>query len=472
MLIAIIAGPTIEAALAEMEETASLADAFEIRFDHFEEDAFAHSKRLEDLVASSLLPLIFTFRKKDQGGHRAISEKDRFAAIEKLAALHPAYFDFEADVDPAFIAQIAKKFPKIKLIGSYHNFEETPRNLDAVLDGMKNPHFSVYKIAVKANSTPDMLKLMTFLKEQSPKISLCCISMGEYGKPSRVLGKVLGNALDYSAREEEQTLLHRYSLKTLREIFHYRELNCDTRIYSLIGDPVEQSPGHIFHNESFRKEHRNAVYIKMRILGEELGDLFAYLNMLPFSGLSVTIPLKEAVPHFLDQIDPAAKEIGAVNTISIKKGIKTGSNTDAPGALNAIEHHLKVKQKRIAILGAGGTARAIAYESMQRGATVSIFNRTPERAVELASEMGCAGFGMNELPNHTYDILINTTAPSPDGTAPIPAEQILSGSTVMDVVYYPKETPLLKLAKQRGCPCVYGEEMFREQALLQQRAWK
>ncbi len=468
MLIAVITGPTIEAALAEMQKIASLADALEIRLDYFEEEAFSH---LDKLVAKSPLPLIFTLRKTDQGGHRQIDEKERLAAIEKLSPFHPAYLDLEADLDPSFIARIAKKFPKTKLIGSYHNFEETPRDLEAVLNGMKNPHFTIYKIAVKANSTPEMLKLMAFLKKHSSQTLLCCISMGEWGKPSRVLGKILGNAIDYSANEEEQAQLHRYNLKTLHEIFHYRRLNSETRIYSLIGDPVEQSPGHIFHNDIFRKNNRNAVYIKMKVQGEEVRDLFAYVDQLPFSGLSVTIPLKETISPFMDKIDPAAEKIGAINTVAIKNGIKMGSNTDAPGALNAIERHLKVKNKRVAILGAGGTARAIAYEAMQRGATVKIFNRTAERAIELAEEMGCTGYGLNELPSHPYDLLVNTTAPSHDGKAPIPDDQILPSTTVMDVVYYPKETPLLKAAKQHGCPCVFGEEMFREQALLQQVAW-
>lgn len=134
-------------------------------------------------------------------------------------------------------------------------------------------------------------------------------------------------------------------------------------------------------------------------------------------------------------------------------------NTDGPGALNAIEKHTNVRGKRLAILGAGGTARAIAHEALKRGAMVSIYNRTIERAYQLAAEFGCTGHGLDELKD--YDILVNT----------IPAQtvrEILPAATVMDVIYAPKETPLLQAVKRAGCVCIYGEEMFIEQALLQQ----
>jgi len=286
--------------------------------------------------------------------------------------------------------------------------------------------------------------------------------MGEYGKPSRVIAPIVGSLLDYSGIEENVEL-NRYSLKTLLEVFHYRKLNEHTLIYSLIGDPVEHSSGHLFHNPRFSQ---NAVYVKMVVTGEEVHEFFRLIRKLPFGGLSVTIPLKEAILREMEAITPVAKAIGAINTVTFNQGKATGTNTDAPGALNAIEKHTLVKGKRLAILGAGGTARAIAYEAKQRGAHVSIFNRTPERSQELAADFGCKGYSIDELPNHPYDILINTIPPK---STVMPT--ILPKTTIMDVVYYPKETPLLAAAKKLGCVCVYGEEMFVEQGLLQQKEW-
>lgn len=442
----------------EIEQIGPLVDLVELRLDYF------------DVKKKPKTPCIFTLRKKEQGGVKDISEKERLARIEKYLELEPEYCDIEADTDPAFIEKIAKKFPKVKLIGSYHNFEETPADLHAVLCSIKNPYFAIYKIAVKANSTPDMLRLMLFARESKEPLSV--MSMGEFGKPSRVIAPIMGSLLDYTGLYDEPNL-HRYEVKTLLETFHYRKLNRDTLIYSLIGDPVEKSPGHIFHNPRFK---HNAVYIKMIVRPNEVHEVFSLMKKLPFGGLSVTIPLKEVVQLEMDEIKPIARAIGAINTVIFKKGRVrdrpelnaplVATNTDAPGALNAIERHIKVKNKRLAILGAGGAARAIAYEAMKRGAHVFIFNRTPERALTLANEFGCQGFGLEELSDHSYEILVNTIPPT--ATVVLPIRPHIA---VMDVVIVPKESSILAEAKKSGCQCIYGEEMFVEQAILQQQEW-
>lgn len=432
----------------EIEEIGPMVDLVELRLDYF------------DIEKKPRFPCIFTLRKREQGGVKEIEEKKREKKIEKYLELQPEYCDIEADTDPAFIEKIAKKFPKVKLIGSYHNFEETPSDLHALLKGMKNPHFAIYKMALHANSTSDMLRLMLFAREAKEQVSI--MSMGEFGKPSRVLAPIMGSYLNYTGLKEEPAL-HRYSVKTLLEVFHYRKLNRDTLIYALIGDPVEMSPGDLFHNPHFK---HNAVYVKMVVRSDEAKEVFSLIRKLPFGGLSVTIPLKEQIYLEMDEIKPIAKAIGAINTVIFLQGKATGTNTDAPGALNAIEKHLKVKGKKLAILGAGGTARAIAYEAKKRGAEICIFNRAPARALALAEEFGCKGYGLDDLPNHPYDLLVNTIPPTSKDVPPIRAH-----TTVMDVVYAPKETPLLSAAKRLGCTCIYGEEMFIEQALLQQKEW-
>ncbi len=256
-----------------------------------------------------IVSLLSTYRKKEQGGVRAISEDERLLQIAKYLELQPEYLDIEADTNPAFIASIAVKFPNIKLIGSYHDFEKTPEDLGALLESMKNPHFSIYKIAVTAQNTIDLLRLLIFAK--NAKVPLSAISMGEYGQPSRVLGPVVGNVLDYAGLQEEGNL-HRYSLKTLHEVFHYRKLNQDTQIYALIGDPIEKSPGHLFHNPRFQ---HNAVYVKMRLSPDFVRKFFALVDHLPFGGLSVTIPLKELVYSVMDELSPMARRILTITNV-------------------------------------------------------------------------------------------------------------------------------------------------------------
>ncbi len=432
----------------EIDQVAPLVDLLELRLDHFE------------IQKKPPYPSIFTLRKKGEGGALDIPEKKRLEKIEKLLELEPEYCDLEADTDPTFIERIAKKFPKVKLIGSYHNFKETPVDLKGLLEKMKNPHFAIYKMALRANCTADMLRLMIFARESREPLSV--MSLGEFGKPSRVIAPIVGSLLNYAGLYEDPEL-HRYSLKTLLETFHYRKLGPQTLIYSLIGDPIEQSPGHLFHNPRFQHD---AVYIKMSVRGIEVREIFTLIRKLPFGGLSVTTPIKEVVYSEMDEVTPIARSIGAVNTVSFRKGESIGTNTDAPGALNALEKHTSVKWKRLAILGAGGTARAIAFEAKKRGSLVTVFNRTATAAKKLALEFSCEGYGLDELSQHPYDVLVNTVPPKSMTVPPI-----LPGAIVMDVVYHPKETPLLAAAKKLGCLCVYGEEMFVEQALLQQKEW-
>jgi 3-dehydroquinate dehydratase/shikimate dehydrogenase len=437
--------------LDEIKKLKPLVDLIEMRLDCF--DNLSLLKKCD-------FPSIFTFRKAAQGGQKKIDETTRLQVLKKLLILEPMYLDIEADTDPAFIESVAKEYPNVKLIGSYHNFQETPQDLDTLLQGMFNPHFSIYKIAVMAGSTLDMLRLMLFAK--SCKVPLAPISLGEYGKPSRVLAKVMGSALDYAGLSEDP-FLQRYSLQTLHETFHYQRLNTETQIYALIGDPIEHSIGDLYHNANFS---HNAVYLKMRVKPSELKEFFRLTGKLPITGLSVTRPLKELVLSQMDIVDKEALAIGAVNTVTRHQGKLIGSNTDAPGALNAIERHTVVKSKRVAILGAGGTARAIAYEAKKRGAHVLIFNRTFARARRIQDNLGCLAYPLGELGLQDYDILINTV-PFESFFLPIRPKSI-----AMDVVYVPKETPFLLEAKKLGCVCIYGEEMFIEQANLQQNQWK
>ena len=155
----------------------------------------------------------------------------------------------------------------------------------------------------------------------------------------------------------------------------------------------------------------------MCLCGNYIREFFELISHLPFGGFSVTIPLKELVYSLMDEITPIGKAVGAINTITFRDGKAIGTNTDALGALNAIEKHGAVKGEKFAILGAGGTARAICYEAKRRGAVISVFNRTPERAKTLAKEFNAVGYSLGEFSIHPYDILVNTcllyTSPSP-----------------------------------------------------------
>lgn len=465
MLVGVIFCAEIEEILDELQQLKGRVDAAEIRLDYLSESAWDQLPLVKEKAS---LPLIFTFRKKEQGGKQDLSEEKRLKLFEKALSLKPAFADIEADTDPKFIDKIAKMYPGMQLIGSYHDFEKTLADLAGLLKKMEHAHFAMYKIVLHAKSTLDLLRLMTFARETAKKMPLCCISLGPYGQPSRVLGAVVGNVLNYTSLQGWGSSLYQYDLETLEKLYGFSRLGLDTKIYALIGDPVGESPGAVFHNEIFRKEGAHAVYVKLRLSASELEEFVALAKKLPFGGFSVTMPLKEAILPFLTEIDKAAQAIGAVNTVLTRGNEWIGSNTDGLGALHALELYGRVEGKKIALLGAGGSARAIAYEALKRGAEVMVFNRTSSRGEKLANDFGCRAYALDALSAHSYEILINTIPTKISGELPILASILPPHALVMDINH---SSFLIQAAGERGCRCLPGKEMWVQQAELQQKVW-
>ena len=187
------------------------------------------------------------------------------------------------------------------------------------------------------------------------------------------------------------------TVKELIENYDYPQLTPATQLYGLIGDPVEQSIGDLTHNALMQTLEIDAVYVKMHVRAQELKEAILNLKSLSFKGLSVTTPHKETILKYLDFLDPEAQEIGAVNTIILKDAKAFGYNTDGIGALSAIEKYFPVHYKTIVILGAGGAARAIAYEAKKRGARVILLNRNLERAKIVGKSLRCEWRSLEEL---------------------------------------------------------------------------
>lgn len=435
--------------------------AIELRLDLFPCVDIGYVK---NFLQNSACPVMLTLRKGSQGGRFQGSEGDREALIERLLALEPPFFDLEYDMRPGFIHKVIKRYPQTKFVLSYHNFEQVPTDLEEIYRSMQEYAVFSYKVAVMVDSANEGLKMLLFVKKH-PRTSAIC--MGEKGIFARVLGPIVGNLIDYaSVNFEERTGPGQLTVSEWIDIYRYPSLNGETSIYGLIGDPVEKSPGHLYHNAVFQKRDLNAVYVKIVIKPEELPEFIPLAISLGIRGLSVTIPLKEKILPFLNEVELATRQIGAVNTLLFKNGKVIGANTDGLGALDAIEKKTPVRGKKVVLLGAGGAARSIAYEAKVRGADVLILNRTVQRAKEVAQDLGCKAGGLDEIPS-VYDILINC---SPD-PMPIDPKKTKSETLAMDVVYFPKETPFLKEASLKGCQIVYGEEMFLNQAARQTAFW-
>lgn len=419
---------------------------------------------LERLLHNAPRPIMLTLRKGSQGGKFLGTEEERETLIERLLTLSPPFFDLEGEMRQEFLEKTVKNHPETRFILSHHDFEKTPENLSEIYQSLSRYSPFTCKIAATAHSTNDALRMLLFAKSHANVSTIC---MGEKGEFARILGKVVGNRIDYAVLQGHgKTGPGQLTVEELVDIYHYPTLNQKTTIYGLIGNPVAKSPGHIHHNEVFQKRHVNALYIKMIVAPEELETFIRYAKKIGIRGLSVTIPLKEKILPLIDEIDPKTRQIGAVNTLLFKEGRIYGINTDGAGAIDAIEKQEKCQGKKVVLIGAGGAAKGIAFEAQARGAHLVILNRTLDRAKELAALVGGEAGGLSEAPSDA-DILINC---SPD-PMPIDPNCIPSHALVMDIVISPKETPFLQEAQTRGCRIVYGEEMFLNQAAGQTKFW-
>ncbi len=475
MRVASIIANNYVTAQQQIAEAVPYADVIELRLDYWSSLEISEVKELRD---SLTLPVLFTLRTKSQGGHCTLEESQRLLLLEQLASLLPDYMDLEFDVPVEFALALREEFPQIQLIRSYHDFTQTPNNLEALLQKLYHPAFHFIKIAVFAHTILDTLRLLLFIQQNSQKYSLIGIAMGEYGEASRILAPILGSRFTYGSINTEQAAAPgQLSLAELTNTYRVQLLNRSTAIYALLGDPVASSRGPIWHNAYFASHDKNAVYIRLRIPPADLAAAVGYLRQLPFFGFSLTMPLKEDICPHLDQIDEADKAIGAINSIVVTDGKWLGFNTDGKGAIAAIAQQTSVANKTVVILGAGGSAKAIAFEAAKQGAKLIVLNRTPEKAEQLARWLKARGGGFDQrdgLLTEGYDVLINTLPPAVNNRVedfPLQATHFLPGAVVMDIVYNQGDTAFLKLAKLAGCRIVDGNEMFVQQALLQQQRW-
>ncbi len=251
-----------------------------------------------------------------------------------------------------------------------------------------------------------------------------------------------------------------------------RHIDSETALYAVLGDPVVHSLSPVMHNAAFAHADHNGVYVALRVI--DPAGAVAAIRTLRVAGVSVTIPHKTAVIGHLDQLDPAAKAIGAVNTIVNQNGKLIGYNTDGLGAVRALTEKTSLTHKRITVIGAGGAARAIGYAVTEQGARVTSANRTVQRGESLAGDLRTDFLPLRDFTGDSCDVVINTTPVGmyPDIDAmPINGKVLRPDMVVMDAVYNPLVTRLLRTSVHTGCITVSGVDMFVYQGAAQFELW-
>jgi shikimate dehydrogenase len=254
-------------------------------------------------------------------------------------------------------------------------------------------------------------------------------------------------------------------------------IDAHTELYGVIGNPVQQSMSPVIHNGVFKRLGWNAVYLAFEV--KNLEEALRGIRGLGVRGVSVTIPFKTEVIPFIDKVEGLAKRIGAVNTIVNHGGKLIGYNTDCDGALEALEEKINLKRKRVVLLGAGGAARAIGFGLKERDCQLMVVNRSRKRGEALSSELKCHFLPMSSLFKMRVneleaDILINATSLGMvprERETPIPKKLLKEWMLVMDIVYEPLETKLLREAKKKGCLTINGLEMLVRQGMAQFMIW-
>lgn len=350
---------------------------------------------------------------------------------------------------------------------SLHDFRRVTSRLESIHPAAY-PEADALKIAAQADTYRDSLRVLYL---SSGLNNVVAVPMGEVGLAARLLALREGSALAY-APVGEATAPGQVSLQDLKHLYRAHTLTCRTKVYGVIGDRVGHSLSPLMHNTAFLARKIDAVYVPFVV--SDLRDFLKAVPALGVRGFSVTIPHKESILKYLTQCESLAAEIGAVNTVVVRRdGSLFGCNTDYVGILRALENKLGLAGSRVLIFGAGGAARAVALALAKAGAQVGICARREKAARELAKAVAGEAVPRRALKSEFFDALVNATPVGMyphDRVSPLTPREI-NCRLVMDLINRPQTTQLLKLAAHKGITTVSGVEMFVPQGVAQWELW-
>ena len=468
-----ITAVTAEEAIKDMKHAEKLADLVELRIDFIKN---IDENKLEKLLKSKKKKIIVTCRPKNLCGNFEGSEKERIKLLKKSIELNVDYIDIEMESNNKEIKDMINNKKNSKIIVSHHNLKETPslKELNNKYNEIKKLNPDLIKIVTTANSINDNFAMFSLLENKNDLIAFC---MGIRGQISRILAPKYGSRITFASLEEgKESASGQISIEEMKNVYNINLINNETKAVGVIGEFAENSMSKYMHNASFKEKKLNFVYMPFKAKKQELKEFINNFKKFSFAGASVTIPHKVEVMKCLDKIDETAKQIGAVNTIASSNGKLIGYNTDCYGAVEALKEKTKLKDKKVLVVGAGGGARAVVYGLKNENSRVTIINRTTEKAKILAKEFNVKFDGMENIKQlvKNNEIMINTTSV---GMAPNTNESIINGNDlikgkiVMDIVYKPIETKLIKLAKKAGCKVITGDRMLVYQAIRPFKLW-
>ncbi len=472
---------TADEMITKIKLAEELADVIEVRFDCLLPDQLGVLRsEISNLKLEKLL--LATFRDTRQGGKNFYTFDERAEFLQNTQGFFAA-----VDIEEDFIDYV---FDCNNRILSFHDFNGDSDGLDVIYERLSSTVADVVKIAVQTKDVTDSLPVWKLLERaKKDNKNIIPIAMGEAGKWTRILGLAHGSYMTYaSLNAGQETAAGQITAKDLKEVYRVKELDLNTKVYGVIGDPVAESLSPYIHNPAFVEQKINAVFIPLQVknLDEFIRRMVRRETReveLNFAGFAVTMPHKQAIIKHLDGVDPIAEKIGAVNTVNIKNGKLIGYNTDAYGFITPLkETFSNIEDARVAVFGAGGAARACVFALKQENADVTVFARDMKQAnlfanefdVEI-SEISNLKFQIAKSVSDNFDIIVNATPLGMKGDLEnetlLTADDLKGVKCVYDLVTSPTDTPLIAEAKRANVPTLGGIEMLIHQGAKQFEIW-
>jgi len=431
-------------------------------------DWLGRTPEIAKLLQDRPTPVVMTCRRQVDGGRWRGSEDERLMVIRQAIVSGADYVDLELD-----IAAQVPRYGETKRIVSHHDFKETPANLEEIHKQLCEQDADIVKLVTMANSPMDNVRMLRLVATaEKPTVGFC---MGEFGIISRVLCGKYGSPFSFATFSKERVLAPgQLSFDEMRDVYHYDEIDDETEVFAVLGDPIGHSRSPIIHNAAFRHEGINAVYLPIRVPADEFKKVLDSLAGIDLRGYSVTIPHKEAAMEYAAHCTDGVHEIGAANTLfRDPAGRWAAMNTDYDAAMATIREGLGEKSLnglRVLMLGAGGVARAIGLGCMKANAALTLTNHKRPKGQMLAEELGCQYVTWENRGSVQCDAIINCTPIGmyPEMNAsPYEMHWLRDGMFVFDTIYNPENTLLLKEAREHGCTTASGLDMFVRQAAAQ-----
>lgn len=446
----------------------------EFRLDYLPNPVAILPKLKQFLYERGEVTAIATCRRASTGGKFKGTIPAELEILEKAAQSGCHLIDIELQTAEHTKPAQMKKLRSFgaALIISHHDFEGT-KNLDATFDRILPYQPEFVKIVATAKTLSDNVTMMRFLEKRRDEANIIGISMGEQGTISRVLGLRSGSVFTFAAAHAgEETGPGQIEARTLRETWRIDQIDASTKVYGVAGNPVRHSLSPLMHNMAFRRETVNGVFLPLQTA--RLSDLLTLTREVPLHGLAITMPFKTDIIKHLAKTDALSEKIGACNTVvRSQDGKLYGFNTDVAAVIRPLERRLPLRGAKVLVLGAGGAGRAAVFGLVEKGAEVFIWNRTAETAKKLARQAKAKIIRREQIVKTNFDVIINTTPVGMRGVKPLsllePKE--LNTRLVFDLVYNPIDTPLIRMAREKGLPVITGVEMFVHQGARQFEIW-